>query len=108
MACQRQRRLERGALSQKLRLLIDSWFAGRSSEIEQLSLIDEFESVKSQLLREGSATYNVEDLKDEENIVVRNGAFRKIVVSLYDQRYARTTTGRLTTAGLRWMMTTKL
>lgn len=71
-----------------LRVLIDSWFAGRSNEIEQLSLIDEFELVKSQLLREGGATYRVEDLKDEENIVVRNGAFRKVVVSLYDQRCA--------------------
>ncbi|MGG6237096.1 HNH endonuclease [Nodosilinea sp. AN01ver1] len=71
-----------------LRVLIDSWFAGRSHEIEQLSLIDEFEAVKTQLLREGGATYRVEDLKDEENIVVRNGAFRKIVVSLYDQRCA--------------------
>ncbi|MBW4460341.1 MAG: HNH endonuclease [Nodosilinea sp. WJT8-NPBG4] len=71
-----------------LRVLIDSWFSGRSNEIEQLSLIDEFESVKTQLLREGGATYNVEDLKNEENIVVRNGAFRKIVVSLYDQRCA--------------------
>jgi putative restriction endonuclease len=71
-----------------LRVLIDSWFSGRSSEIEQLSLIDEFELVKTQLLREGGATYNVEDLKNEENVVVRNGAFRKIVVSLYDQRCA--------------------
>ncbi|MGB3491947.1 MAG: HNH endonuclease [Elainellaceae cyanobacterium] len=71
-----------------LRVLIDSWFSGRSAEIEQLSLIDEFESVKTQLLREGGATYKVEDLKDEENIVVRSGAFRKIVVSLYDQRCA--------------------
>jgi putative restriction endonuclease len=71
-----------------LRVLIDSWFSGRSSEIEQLSLIDEFDLVKKQLLREGGATYNAEDLKDEENIVVRNGAFRKIVVSLYDQRCA--------------------
>lgn len=71
-----------------LRVLIDSWFSGESSKIEQLSLIDEFESVKSQLLREGGATYNVDDLKDEENIVVRNGAFRKIVVQLYEQRCA--------------------
>ncbi|HEY9889533.1 MAG TPA: HNH endonuclease, partial [Candidatus Obscuribacterales bacterium] len=71
-----------------LRVLIDSWFAGRSHEIEQLSLIDEFELVKTQLLREGGATYRVEDLKDEETVVVRNGAFRKIVVSLYDQRCA--------------------
>ncbi|MEP0900864.1 HNH endonuclease [Nodosilinea sp. FACHB-13] len=71
-----------------LRVLIDSWFAGCSSEIEQLSLIDEFETVKTQLLREGSATYKVEDLKNEKNIVVRNRAFRKIVVSLYNQRCA--------------------
>ncbi|MBD2257822.1 HNH endonuclease [Pseudanabaena sp. FACHB-2040] len=71
-----------------LRVLIDSWFSGQGSQIEQLALIDEFESVKRQLLREGGTTYSVEDLNDEENIVVRNGAFRKIVVSLYEQRCA--------------------
>lgn len=32
-----------------LRVLIDSWFSGESSKIEQLSLIDEFESVKSKV-----------------------------------------------------------
>lgn len=79
---------DRGQRMILLRVLIDSWFSGQSSEIEQLSLIDEFELVKSKLLREGGATYNVEDLEDEENVVVRNGAFRKIVVSLYDQRCA--------------------
>ncbi|MEO0406382.1 MAG: HNH endonuclease [Cyanobacteria bacterium P01_A01_bin.135] len=71
-----------------LRVLVDSWFKGRSSEVEQLALVDEFEVVKGQLLREGGATYSVADLKDEENIAVRNGAFRKIVVSLYEQRCA--------------------
>ncbi len=71
-----------------LRVLVDSWFDGRSRDVEQLSLIDEFEQVKAGLLREGGATYSVEDLKDEENVVVRNGAFRKIVVSLYEQRCA--------------------
>lgn len=71
-----------------LQVLIDSWFSGQSSEIEKLSLIDEFQSVKTQLLREGGATYSIDDLEDEENIVVRNGAFRKIVVSLYGQRCA--------------------
>lgn len=71
-----------------LQVLIDSWFSNRASEIEQLSLIDEFESIKNQLLKEGGAIYSVEDLKDEETIVVRNGAFRKVVVSLYEQRCA--------------------
>jgi len=66
-----------------LRVLINKWFSGQSSEVEQLSLIDEFELVKRQLLREGGATYKAEDLKDEENIIVRNGAFRKVVVELY-------------------------
>lgn len=68
--------------------MIDTYFSGQSSEIEQLALIDEFEFVKRKLLREGGATYKVEDLNDEENIIVRNGAFRKIVVSLYEQRCA--------------------
>ncbi|HEY9878898.1 MAG TPA: HNH endonuclease, partial [Leptolyngbyaceae cyanobacterium] len=71
-----------------LRVLIDTYFSGQSSEIEQLSLIDEFEEVKRKLLREGGATYQVEELEDEENVIVRNGAFRKIVVSLYEQRCA--------------------
>ena len=71
-----------------LRVLVDSWFAGRDGDVEQLSLIDEFEQVKAGLVREGGATYSVADLKDEENLAVRNGAFRKIVVSLYEQRCA--------------------
>jgi len=71
-----------------LRVLIDTWFSGRSSEVEQLSLIDEFETVKRQLLREGGATYSVDDLDNEEDIVVRNGAFRKVIVELYDHRCA--------------------
>jgi putative restriction endonuclease len=71
-----------------LRVLIDTYFSGQSSKIEQLALIDEFEIVKSKLFREGGATYKVEDLEDEENSIVRSGAFRKIVVSLYEQRCA--------------------
>ncbi len=71
-----------------LRVLIDTWFSEQTSEIEKLALVDEFEIVKSRLLKEGGATYSVRDLKDEENIVVRNGAFRRIVVSLYNQRCA--------------------
>lgn len=71
-----------------LRVLIDTYFSGQASEIEQLALIDEFELVKTKLLREGGATYTVEDLQDEESVIVRNGAFRKNLVSLYEQRCA--------------------
>lgn len=47
-------------------VLIDCWFAGRLQEIEQLLLIDAFETVEGQLLREGGTTYSGKGLKEKE------------------------------------------
>ena len=44
-------------------VLIDCWFAGRLQEIEQLLLIDAFETVEGQLLREGGTTYSGKGFK---------------------------------------------
>ncbi|NJL78878.1 MAG: HNH endonuclease [Richelia sp. SM2_1_7] len=69
-------------------ILIQAWFPDRGSEIAESFKYDEFEAVQQSLFDSGGATYNVEDLKDEDRIFVRNAAFRRNVVKLYDQRCA--------------------
>jgi putative restriction endonuclease len=49
---------------------------------------DEFGAIQRSLFDSGGATYSVDDLKDEDRIFVRNAAFRRNVVKLYDQRCA--------------------
>jgi len=44
--------------------------------------------IQQSLLDAGGATYNVDDLKDEDRVFVGNAAFRRNVVKLYDQRCA--------------------
>ncbi|NMF85698.1 HNH endonuclease [Nodosilinea sp. P-1105] len=69
-------------------ILIQAWFPEKAGEIAESFTYDEFEAVQQSLLDSGGATYNVEDLKDQDQIFVRNAAFRRNVVKLYDQRCA--------------------
>ncbi|WP_035988083.1 HNH endonuclease [Leptolyngbya sp. KIOST-1] len=69
-------------------ILIQAWFPDRGGEIAKAFKYDEFEAVQRSLFDSGGATYNVEDLRDEDRIFVRNAAFRRNVVKLYDQRCA--------------------
>ena len=69
-------------------ILIQAWFPDRGGEIAESFKYDEFESVQQSLFESGGATYNVEELRDEDRIFVRNAAFRRNVVKLYDQRCA--------------------
>jgi len=68
--------------------LIQHWFPGRLGEVEELSQVDIFQEIQLRLFEQGGATYNAEEVKDEEQTFVRSGAFRRIVVSLYDHRCA--------------------
>lgn len=49
---------------------------------------DKFGKIQQSLFDSGGATDSVDDLKDEDRIFVRNAAFRRNVVKLYDQRCA--------------------
>ncbi len=69
-------------------VLIQSWFQGKDEQVKQLFKIDSFQETQLRLFEAGGAVYRVEDLEDEERTIVRNAAFRKILVSLYDHRCA--------------------
>lgn len=68
--------------------LINSWFSDRTQDIEQLLQVNAFAELQDQLQRSGGKVYQPEELEDEQAVIVRDGAFRKIVVSTYNQRCA--------------------
>ncbi|MBF2035944.1 MAG: hypothetical protein IGR92_10810 [Leptolyngbyaceae cyanobacterium T60_A2020_046] len=70
------------------RVLIQAWFPNRSNDIAETLKYDEFGAIQQSLFDSGGATYSIDDLKDEDRIFVRNAAFRRNVVKLYDQRCA--------------------
>lgn len=69
-------------------VLIQAWFPDKGGEITETFKYDEFGAIQQSLFDSGGATYNVDDLRDEDRIFVRNAAFRRNVVKLYDQRCA--------------------
>lgn len=68
--------------------LIRKWFPAKSQQLEKLYEIDELETIQLKLFEKGGAIYTTEDVKDEEKIFVRNAAFRRNIVSLYQQHCA--------------------
>ncbi|BAY42318.1 hypothetical protein NIES2111_67410 (plasmid) [Nostoc sp. NIES-2111] len=70
-------------------VLIDSWFNELTQEdIEPLLQVNAFAELQDQLQRTGGKVYQPEELEDEQAVIVRDGAFRKIVVSTYNYRCA--------------------
>lgn len=69
-------------------VLINSWFNERTQDIESLLQVNAFAELQDQLQRSGGKVYQPEELEDEQAVIVRDGAFRKIVVSTYNQRCA--------------------
>ncbi|MGG6296354.1 HNH endonuclease [Leptolyngbya sp. AN02str] len=67
-------------------ILMQTWFPHQEIQLQKLYEVDEFENIQRQLSEQGGAVYQVEDLKDEEEMFIRNAAFRRVVVSLYEQR----------------------
>lgn len=66
--------------------LVQEWFPEQEGEFQNLYNVDAFQEFQLRLFEKGGATYSVRDLEDQERAVVRDAAFRKIVVSLYGQR----------------------
>ncbi len=69
-------------------VLAEKWFPTESRKLENLYAIDELEIIQLKLFEEGGALYTTEDIKDQDKIFVRNAAFRRNIVSLYEQRCA--------------------
>jgi len=68
--------------------LVRKWFPAKSQQLEKLYKVDELETIQLKLFEKGGAVYTTEEIKDEEKIFVRNAAFRRNIVSLYEQHCA--------------------
>lgn len=71
-----------------VQVLIHAWFPEKTQKIAEINRIDELENIQLRLFERGGATYTAEDIKDQDKTFVRNAAFRRIIVSLYDQHCA--------------------
>lgn len=68
--------------------LINTWFSGEQGQIESLLNINALQSEAEDLWQSGGAIYQPEDLKNEAKVVVRDAAFRRVIVSIYEFRCA--------------------
>lgn len=70
--------------------LLETWFGERTGQVEALLQVNAFEELREQLQRQGGKVYAPEELEveSEEKAIVRDGAFRKIVVASYEYRCA--------------------
>jgi putative restriction endonuclease len=80
--------LDSASRTQLISVLIQAWFPSQSVDLKTIYAVDEFQTIQTKLQEKGGTVYNLEDLKDEEKIFVRNAAFRKIVIALYQRRCA--------------------
>ena len=69
-------------------ILIRTWFKDKTQEIERLLQVDAFQEWQERLRAQGGKVYRPEELEDEQTSIVRDAAFRKIVVSTYEYRCA--------------------
>ena len=77
--------------SSRLRLseaLVKKWFPANSQQLKRLYTVNELDIIQLKLFEKGGAIYTAEDIKDQEKTFVRNAAFRRNIISLYEQRCA--------------------
>jgi putative restriction endonuclease len=68
--------------------LINTWFSDKTQEIERLLQVDAFAELQERLRSLGGKVYEPKDLEDEQESIVRDKAFRNIVVSTYNHSCA--------------------
>lgn len=73
-----------------IQTLLETWFGERIGQVEALLQVNAFEEWRSRLQRQGGKVYAPEELagETEENAIVRDGAFRRNIVSAYEYRCA--------------------
>ena len=71
-------------------ILIDSWFLDKTQQIERSLSMDAFANISDELLTKGGRVYQREEIEtsDTQTEIVRDGAFRRIVTSVYGYRCA--------------------
>jgi putative restriction endonuclease len=68
--------------------LLDVWFKERQQELKSLMQVNVFAELEVKIRRDGGKVYTPEELKDEQKAIVRDGAFRKAIVSTYNHSCA--------------------
>lgn len=68
--------------------LVAAWFSEKADYVKNLWQVDALQDLSNQLRKEGGAVYQPEELKDEAKTVVRDAAFRRVIVSIYEFRCA--------------------
>jgi len=83
-------RLLRDEIARKslINIIVEFWFPEKKKQVQQLLKIDSFQEFQDRLREQGGAVYKVEDLQDEAKSIVRDAAFRRVVVSVYEYRCA--------------------
>ena len=64
--------------------LINTWFSDKTQEIERLLQVDALAQREEELRSQGGKVYEPKDLEDEQESIIRDKAFRNIVVSTYN------------------------
>jgi putative restriction endonuclease len=68
--------------------LVSTWFSTKAQQVEELYQVDELNNIQLRLFEKGGVVYTAEEIKDQDKTFVRNAAFRRNVVSLYQQNCA--------------------
>jgi putative restriction endonuclease len=64
--------------------LVETWFSHKKEQVNKLFRIDAFQEFQNKLKESCGKVYSVEDLKNEDQVIVRDAAFRKVVISVYN------------------------
>jgi len=80
-----QDRISRSVL---INVLVETWFAHKKEQVNKLFQIDAFQEFQNTLKDSGGKVYTVEELNSEDKAIVRDAAFRKVVVSVYNYHCA--------------------
>jgi putative restriction endonuclease len=70
--------------------LIDGWFSDKTAQIERSLQFNAFGDLQNQLFSTGGCVYQPDEIagEGEQESIVRDGAFRRIIISIYEHRCA--------------------
>ncbi len=71
-----------------IQVLIDSWFSSSAPEISTLLSVNAFADEIENRRSLGGKVYNPKELQDEQEVIVRDAAFRRIILGAYNYRCA--------------------
>lgn len=76
--------------NQLLLTLIDAWFSDKTAQIERSLQFNAFGDLQNQLFATGGRIYESDEIasEGEQESIVRDAAFRRTIISIYDHRCA--------------------